>query len=140
MTSKRSNRINLSIFWRALLIFPFTTIACIALAVLFGLAFREEGSSYSMIGSMIEGGMIGLVAGGIFYIIVVVFVIVLRVLTNRCGIVLQEIIFMTVGAGIGWVIGSGFEIIRISFTAFLGLIFGALLGALLKISTDNKLE
>ena len=87
-----------------------------------------------MIDSIKEGGEMGLAIGGIIYAIVVV----LRISTDQCSIVVQEIIFMVVGGGIGWAVGSGFDIMGISFTSVFGLIVGALLGALLKILTDSK--
>ena len=53
----------------------------------------------------------GLAIGGIIYAIVVV----LRISTDQCSIVVQEIIFMVVGGGIGWAVGSGFDIMGNKF-------------------------
>ena len=136
MTSDRVNTFNLSVFRRALVVFPFTIIPSLVLGLLLGVAFGAEAGSNWLIDSIKFGGALGLGVGGALYTVVVV----LRLLTNRCGIVLQEIVFMTVGAGIGWAIGGGLDVLRPSAGAFFGLIPGALLGALLKVVTDSKSE
>lgn len=92
-----------------------------------------------MFPSIFEGAALGAGVGAVIYVVVVVLVVVLRLLTVRVGVVLQEIIFMSVGAGLGWTIGSGFHFSPTGW-AFLGFILGAPLGAGLKVLTDAKPE